>query len=353
MGTGPRTQGRSLAGPGSHPGCPSPPHTPPLSWFPWRLAFHRPLSPPSPNPCGTPDSWRLSPHFLSPTAWWPLVSMLPLGYIIPSMRGWSRAWREIGAHGGGWEEKVVWRNMFIYLAAVGLSCGTQDLHFGIWHTGLVPLSGIKPVSSALQGRFLTTGSPGNLLKRHFFFLPWSFSPEAKASPVNGGCVGTVHAEGSSSSLDRAISVRWERWKCSQAWGWLVIPNSRGSAVGGNHDFYFSCGSKITFCLGLEPHTLGSPAPCWLAVIRELSTASPSARHFLAWEPRAGFLTNLWLCLKASLPSLPWVLTLGVDRSSYWIGDNRPISQHTQCGSRTCWDEPWVPAAFPWPLVSPC
>ena len=85
--------------------------------------------------------------------------------------------------------------------------------------------------------------------------------EAKASPVNGDCVGTVHTEGSSSSLDRAISVGRERWKCSQAWGWLVIPNSRGWAVGGNHDFYFSCGSKIMFSLGPEPHTLGCPAPC--------------------------------------------------------------------------------------------
>ena len=72
---------------------------------------------------------------------------------------------------------------------------------------------------------------------------------------------TVHAAGSSSSLDRAISVGRERWKCSQAWGWLVIPNSRGRAVGGNHDFYFSCGSKIMFSLGPEPHTLGCPAPC--------------------------------------------------------------------------------------------
>ena len=34
----------------------------------------------SPHPCGTLDSWRLSPHFLSPTAWWPLVSVLPLEY---------------------------------------------------------------------------------------------------------------------------------------------------------------------------------------------------------------------------------------------------------------------------------
>ena len=69
--------------------------------------------------------------------------------------------------------------LFIYLAAVGLSCGTQDLRFGIWHAGLGPLSGIKPVSSALQGRFLTTGSPGNLLKRLFFFFPKVFLQRQK------------------------------------------------------------------------------------------------------------------------------------------------------------------------------
>ena len=91
----------------------------------------------------------------------------------------------------------------------------------------------------------------------------------------------------------------------------MIPNSRGSAVGGNHDFYFSCGSKITFCLGPEPHTLGSPAPCWLAVIRELSTASPSARHFLAWEPR-GRVPHKSLAVSESQPPLS---SLGPDSGS--------------------------------------
>ena len=74
--------------------------------------------------------------------------------------------------------------LLIYLAALGLSCGTQDLHCVIWdfslrHTGskvamhglscsmawgiLDPWSRIEPMSPALQDRFLTTGPPGKSL----------------------------------------------------------------------------------------------------------------------------------------------------------------------------------------------
>ena len=102
-----------------------------------------------------------------------------------------------------------------FLAALGLSCGTRDLHCGMWdpllrrvgsllqhadfslvvacgllsscglqapeHLGsvvaayglscpmacgiLVPQWGIKPAYPALEGRFLTTGPPGKLLKK--------------------------------------------------------------------------------------------------------------------------------------------------------------------------------------------
>ena len=51
---------------------------------------------------------------------------------------------------------------------VKTSCGAwaQLQHMGLvvpQHVGgiLVPLPGIEPVSPALQGRFLTTGPPGN------------------------------------------------------------------------------------------------------------------------------------------------------------------------------------------------
>ena len=71
--------------------------------------------------------------------------------------------------------------VFIYLAASGLRCGTQDLRCAmrdlvvqrldslVVHRGLscswprailVPRPGIKPVSSALQGRFSATGPLG-------------------------------------------------------------------------------------------------------------------------------------------------------------------------------------------------
>ena len=62
----------------------------------------------------------------------------------------------------------------LFLAVLGLSCGTQDLQ--LWHAGsvvvalglscpvacgiLVPRPGIEPTSPALEGGFLTTGPPG-------------------------------------------------------------------------------------------------------------------------------------------------------------------------------------------------
>ena len=63
--------------------------------------------------------------------------------------------------------------MFIYLAALGLSCSmggcslwhtdslvaVHKLHFSMSYEILVPQPGIKPASPALQGRFLTTGPP--------------------------------------------------------------------------------------------------------------------------------------------------------------------------------------------------
>ena len=64
--------------------------------------------------------------------------------------------------------------LFMYLAALGLSCSRWQLLF--WHTGslvvarglsspmacwlLVPWPGIEPERPALQGGFLTTGPPG-------------------------------------------------------------------------------------------------------------------------------------------------------------------------------------------------
>ena len=71
--------------------------------------------------------------------------------------------------------------VLIYLAVSGLSCGMQNL--SLWCSGsaveaqrlicpttcgiLVPQSGIKPESPALEGRFLTTG-PSR--KSQYFFL---------------------------------------------------------------------------------------------------------------------------------------------------------------------------------------
>ena len=75
----------------------------------------------------------------------------------------------------------------IYLAAAGLSRGTGDLHRVTWGCSmrlrdslvvsgrlsrlqaygiLVPRPGIKPTSSASQGRFLTIGPPGKALSLH-------------------------------------------------------------------------------------------------------------------------------------------------------------------------------------------
>ena len=87
---------------------------------------------------------------------------------------------------------VTWKRLFhfIYLAALGLSCGTQALHrvmpaVLLWcrapqHAGsvtaahrlgyssacgiLVLQQGIEPTSPALQGRFLTMGLPGESLQ---------------------------------------------------------------------------------------------------------------------------------------------------------------------------------------------
>ena len=86
--------------------------------------------------------------------------------------------------------------LFIYLAALGLSCSTGRC--SLWHTDslgaahklsfsmsyeiLVPQPGIKPASPALQGRFLTTGPPKkshewclysltNMTKWYFQFSP--------------------------------------------------------------------------------------------------------------------------------------------------------------------------------------
>ena len=66
---------------------------------------------------------------------------------------------------------------FIYLAALGLSCDTSDLHCGTQASQvsahgiicpaaceiLVPRAGIKPTYSTLEGGFLTTGPPGKSL----------------------------------------------------------------------------------------------------------------------------------------------------------------------------------------------
>ena len=77
------------------------------------------------------------------------------------------------------------KNIYLFLAVLGPSCGAQDLCFGIGdlsfqaHLGsvvvawglscstscgiLVPQPGIKSESSALEGGFLITGSWGKLL----------------------------------------------------------------------------------------------------------------------------------------------------------------------------------------------
>ena len=57
---------------------------------------------------------------------------------------------------------------FSVLAVLGLHCGGQALlPHGMWACGiLVPQPGIKHISSALEGRFLTTGPPGKSCHRH-------------------------------------------------------------------------------------------------------------------------------------------------------------------------------------------
>ena len=49
------------------------------------------------------------------------------------------------------------KNMFIYLAALGLSCSVQAAG-NMWD--LSSQLGIKPMSPALEGGLLTTGPPG-------------------------------------------------------------------------------------------------------------------------------------------------------------------------------------------------
>ena len=72
--------------------------------------------------------------------------------------------------------------MFIYLTALGLSCGTWHLLLWTARTpavvcptacNLVPQPRIEPTSSALQGRFLTTGPPGKSRGRNSLHL-WFF-----------------------------------------------------------------------------------------------------------------------------------------------------------------------------------
>ena len=85
---------------------------------------------------------------------------------------------------------ILFKNyLFIYLAASGLGCGTQDLRCSmqdlllgrvgfslvvahglscpVAHGILVPPPGIEPASPALEGRFLTTRPPG---KSHIYIL---------------------------------------------------------------------------------------------------------------------------------------------------------------------------------------
>lgn len=117
-------------------------------------------------------------------------------------------------------------------------------------------------------------------KRSFFFS--SFSPDVEASPANGDCTGTVRPEVSFSPPDRAISAGRKR---VEVFAGLWISSFQGLGSWWEPRLFFSCWSKIMFCLGPKPHAPGSPAPCCLAPVLVLSTASPSARHFLAWEPR--------------------------------------------------------------------
>ena len=68
--------------------------------------------------------------------------------------------------------------MFIYLAALDLSCSMQGLSLWSHVHGaqtwlphgmviLAPRPGIKPVSPALEGKFLVTGPPGKSHECHF------------------------------------------------------------------------------------------------------------------------------------------------------------------------------------------
>ena len=74
-------------------------------------------------------------------------------------------------------DAVIYTCLFIYLAALDLSWGMQDLslphagwvvvghgliHFAI-HGILAPQPGIEPTFPALEGGFLATGPPGNSL----------------------------------------------------------------------------------------------------------------------------------------------------------------------------------------------
>ena len=84
----------------------------------------------------------------------------------------------------------LFKYLFIYLAALGLSCSMGDLRCGmwglsLWYAGfslvaahrlscpvacgiLVPWPGIEPMSPALEGGFLTTGPPGKSQEQIFF-----------------------------------------------------------------------------------------------------------------------------------------------------------------------------------------
>ena len=56
----------------------------------------------------------------------------------------------------------------VVVVCVLRSCGTRAYSFiGMWD---LPRPGIEPISSALAGRFLTTGPPGKYSSPFFFFL---------------------------------------------------------------------------------------------------------------------------------------------------------------------------------------
>ena len=80
------------------------------------------------------------------------------------------AWRAT-VHEIAWQKQL---STFIYLAALGLSCGTRDLWSLLWHAGPSSLTKDWTQTACIASRVLATGPPGKSQYVSFksWKLPW-------------------------------------------------------------------------------------------------------------------------------------------------------------------------------------